>query len=155
MQLQSFMTTRVVSVEPDDTLHQVKEIFDNTHFHHLLVVEHNRLVGVISDSDLLRHISPFVGSLHETTRDVCTMKRRAHQIMNHHPIALGPEASLSDAVEVFKTHVISCIPIVDHDNHPIGIISWRDLLQFVNDLTPVAPPPPAMEAEAESAAMHS
>lgn len=135
MQLHSFMTTRVVSVAPDDTLGQVKEIFDNTRFHHLLVVEKNRLLGVISDRDLLRNISPFVGSLHETTRDVCTMKRRAHQIMTHHPIALGPDACLSEAVEVFKAHSISCIPIVDVDNHPVGIISWRDLLKFVNDLT--------------------
>lgn len=141
MQMQSFMTTKVVSVGPDDTLAQVKEIFDNTRFHHLLVVEKGRLLGVLSDRDLLRHISPFVGSLHETTRDVCTMKRRAHQIMSHHPITLGPTADLNEAVEVFKTHSISCIPIVDKDNHPVGIISWRDLLKFVNDLTQPAPLP--------------
>ena len=132
MQLQSFMTTKVVSVAPDDTLNQVKEIFDNTRFHHLLVVEKNRLLGVISDRDLLRNISPFVGSLHETTRDICTMKRRAHQIMSHHPITLQPGADLNQAVEVFQQNSISCIPIVDDANHPVGIISWRDLLKFVN-----------------------
>jgi acetoin utilization protein AcuB len=61
--------------------------------------------------------------------------------MSHHPITLGPTADLNEAVEVFKTHSISCIPIVDKDNHPIGIISWRDLLKFVNDLTAAAPLP--------------
>lgn len=133
MQLQAFMTTRVVSVEPDDTLAQVKEIFDNTRFHHLLVVEHNKLVGVLSDRDLLRHISPFVGGLHETTRDLCTLKRRAHQIMSHHPVTLPPEAEIEAAVDVFRRHSISCIPIVDTDMQPLGIISWRDLLTFVSD----------------------
>jgi acetoin utilization protein AcuB len=132
MQLQSFMTTRVVSVAPDDTLNQVKEIFDNTRFHHLLVVENDCLMGVISDRDFLRNISPFVGSLHETTRDICTMKRRAHQIMSHHPITLQPQADLNQAVELFQANSISCIPIVDDANHPVGIISWRDLLKFVN-----------------------
>ncbi len=132
MQLQSFMTTRVVSVAPDDTLNQVKEIFDNTRFHHLLVVENDCLMGVISDRDFLRNISPFVGSLHETTRDICTMKRRAHQIMSHHPITLQPQADLNQAVELFQANSISCIPIVDDANHPVGIVSWRDLLKFVN-----------------------
>lgn len=131
MKLQEFMTKNVVSVEPDDTLAQVKEIFDNTRFHHLLVVEKNRLLGVISDRDLLRNISPFVGSMHETSRDVSTIKRRAHQIMSHHPITLAPEASLGDAVKIFQQHSISCIPIVDEHNHPVGIISWRDLLGFI------------------------
>jgi acetoin utilization protein AcuB len=132
MQLQSLMTTKVVSVEPDDTLTQIKEIFDNTRFHHLLVVEKEQLLGVISDRDMFRNISPFVGSLHETTRDICTMKRRAHQIMAHHPITLQPEAELNQAVEIFQQNRISCIPIVDEANHPVGIVSWRDLLKFVN-----------------------
>ena len=155
MQLHSFMTTRVVSVDPDDTLSQVKEIFDNTRFHHLLVAEKGRLLGVISDRDLLRNISPFVGSLHETTRDICTMKRRAHQIMTHHPITLGPFADLSEAVEIFKAHSISCIPIVDENNQPVGIISWRDLLKFVNDLAPPAPLPADAGLLAQSQAAHS
>lgn len=133
MQLQSFMTTRVVSVGPDDTLAQVKEIFDNTRFHHLLVVEKGRLLGVLSDRDLLRHLSPFVGSLHETTRDLCTTKRRVHQIMSHHPITLPPLAAVSDAVDVFASHSISCIPVVDDSNSPLGLITWRDLLKFVGD----------------------
>lgn len=131
MRIHEFMTTRIVSVDPDDTLAQVKEIFDNTRFHHLLVVEKNKLVGVISDRDLLRNISPFVGSMHETSRDISTVRRRAHQIMAHHPVTLQPDASVSDAVKIFQQHSISCIPIVDDHAHPLGIISWRDLLQFI------------------------
>jgi acetoin utilization protein AcuB len=132
MQVQSFMTTRVVSVEPDDTLAQVKEIFDHTRFHHLLVVEQGVLCGVLSDRDLLRNISPFIGSLHETTRDMKTTKRHVHQIMSHHPITLPPDALVQDVVAVFKQHRISCIPIVDAANKPVGIVSWRDLLDFVS-----------------------
>jgi acetoin utilization protein AcuB len=27
------------------------------------------------------------------------------------------------------THRISCIPIVDDENNPVGIVSWRDVLK--------------------------
>jgi acetoin utilization protein AcuB len=41
----------------------VKEIFDTQSFHHLLVLhEHKRLSGIVSDRDLLRALSPYVGS---------------------------------------------------------------------------------------------
>jgi acetoin utilization protein AcuB len=63
MKLGEIMSTRVVTVEFDDSLATVKEIFDSLRFHHLLVVGSDRkLCGVISDRDLLRAISPYVGT---------------------------------------------------------------------------------------------
>lgn len=73
MQVSEYMTTRLVTVEMDDTLDTVREIFDNTGFHHLLVVERGEVVGVLSDRDLLRHLSPYVGTASETARDAATL----------------------------------------------------------------------------------
>jgi len=52
----------------------VKEIFDAVKFHHLLVVEEGELQGVVSDRDWLRAMSPFIGSVVETQRDVGTAR---------------------------------------------------------------------------------
>ena len=54
MRIKDIMSTKVVTVEFDDTLASVKEIFDTLKFHHLLVVEKNELFGVVSDRDLLK-----------------------------------------------------------------------------------------------------
>lgn len=54
MSIKSIMSTPVVTVKRDDNLGVVREIFINTKFHHLLVVENNKLYGVISDRDLLK-----------------------------------------------------------------------------------------------------
>ncbi len=131
MQVRDFMTSKVVCVELDDTLQMVKEIFDNTRFHHLLVVDNNKLHGVISDRDLLKALSPNLGSAQETDRDAATLKKRAHQIMSRDLVTLKPEASLDDVVDVFTSYRISCVPIVDQRGNLEGIISWRDLLKFV------------------------
>ncbi|MDE1894792.1 MAG: CBS domain-containing protein [Xanthomonadaceae bacterium] len=146
MIVQDIMSRRLVTVEMDDKLKVVRDIFDTLHFHHLLVVDEGRLVGVVSDRDLLRALSPFLGSVVEGERDVATLNRRVHQIMSRHPVTLGPQASLADAAGLFLSHPISCIPIVDSEGRPAGILSWRDLLRSLSpptqdgDRQPANPP---------------
>ena len=129
LQLQSIMSTRIVSVAYDDKLSEVKQIFDSMKFHHVLVVEHGKLHGVISDRDLLRALSPFIGKLAETARDAGTLDKRAHQIMSRDLVTLPPDASVADAVDLFLTRSISCLPVVDSQQRPVGIVSWRDVLR--------------------------
>jgi acetoin utilization protein AcuB len=130
MTLGKIMTARIVTVEMDDRLEVVKEIFDTMRFHHLLVVdEHKKLSGVLSDRDLLRALSPYVGSATETARDLATLNKRVHQIMTRQPITLRQESGIAEAVELLLKNRISCLPIVDDDFKPVGIVSWRDLLR--------------------------
>lgn len=131
MSLENIMSSPVVSVSMDDTLSQVKEIFEHTSFHHLLVVEGKKLVGVLSDRDLLKALSPNVGTVSETQKDLATLNKRVHQVMSRHPITLQPTATVYDAIHIFNHNKISCIPIVDADNYPIGIVSWRDILKSI------------------------
>jgi acetoin utilization protein AcuB len=129
MFVKQLMTKKIVTVEMDDTLATVKEIFDNLKFHHLLVVESGRLFGVVSDRDLLKALSPRLGTMSETFDDAATLNKRVHQIMTRKPITLRPEAHLLEAVNMFNIHKVSCIPVVDEKFKPVGIISWRDILK--------------------------
>ena len=129
MSVEKIMSKTVVTVEMDDSLKVVKDIFDNTHFHHLLVVESGKLYGVISDRNLLKSLSPNIGTVAETLRDAATLNKRAHQIMTRKPVTLAPNAEIYDAIDIFNSQNISCIPIVDDGRIPIGILSWRDILK--------------------------
>lgn len=140
MDVGSIMTTRVVSVEMDDRLEVVKKIFDTLKFHHLLVVDERRVLkGVVSDRDLLKALSPYVGSAAENARDLATLNKRVHQIMSRNLLTLHPHASIPDAVTLFLEHRVSCIPIVDQALKPVGILSWRDVLKTL--LVPRDAPP--------------
>ena len=131
MSMRQIMTKKIVTVELDDSLAMVKEIFDNLKFHHLLVVESQKLVGVVSDRDLLKALSPNLGTISATLKDEATLNKRVHQIMTSKLITLHPDATIGDAVNLFNTHKISCIPVVDNEFRPLGIVSWRDLLRAV------------------------
>ena len=125
------MSTSIVTVELDDSLRVVKDIFDNKLFHHLLVVESGKLFGVISDRDLLKNLSPNIGTIAETVKDMAALNKKVHQIMTRKPITLTSKAGVYDAIETFNNNDISCIPIVDDKRKPIGIISWRDILKAI------------------------
>ncbi|HTB27528.1 MAG TPA: CBS domain-containing protein [Steroidobacteraceae bacterium] len=130
LSLAGVMTTRLVTVEIDDSLEVVKQIFDSVKFHHLLVVDSGKkLCGVISDRDLLRALSPYIGTLSENARDTATLKKRVHQIMTRQPVTLPPGATLADAVKLCLEHRVSCIPVVGPGFKAVGIVSWRDVLK--------------------------
>lgn len=128
------MTTPVVTVEMDDNLAVVKEIFDHTHFHHLAVLEEGRLYGVLSDRDLFKAISPGVGTPAESNHDRAALTRRAHQIMSRRPVVIEQEQDVSDALRLFEERHVSCLPVVDADQNLVGILTWRDLLQSMRAL---------------------
>jgi len=134
MLIQDVMTPIPVTVSPDDDLGLVKRLFERHHFHHLLVVEQGRLVGVLSDRDLLKAISPHIGTINETNRDLATLNKRVHQVMGHHPITITTQASLHDAVELLVQRNISCLPVLQEDQKITGIVSWRDVLSALDRL---------------------
>ena len=44
-------------------------------------------------------------------------------------IAAHPDATLQEAIALILEHRISCLPVVDEQSHPVGIVTWRDLLK--------------------------
>ena len=131
MQIKSLMSTNVFTIEMDDTISNVKYIFEEMGFHHLLVVAEEKLIGVISDRDLLKALSPNVDSTAATTHDLATLNKRAHQIMSRNPICLDDTATVLDAIKLFHENKISCIPIVNTENKAVGIVSWRDIMKVL------------------------
>jgi len=132
MNIEEIMSKDLVTIGMDDSLKTVKAIFDNASIHHLLVVESDKLFGVISDRDLLKALSPNIGTLAETNRDTITLNKRVHQLMTSKLVTLTPDAEISDVIEIFNNHDVSCIPVVDDKDKPVGIISWRDILKAIN-----------------------
>ncbi len=130
--IDSIMSTPVVSVEMDDKLSLVYSLFEKTKFHHLVVVDHKELVGIISDRDLFKALSPTVGTAAETSADLAILNKKAHQIMSRNPIHLKQQDGINKAVTAFREHKVSCLPVVNERMIPVGILSWRDIIKALD-----------------------
>lgn len=131
MNIKKIMTSPALTIGLDDDLAKVSEIFANAKFHHLLVVEKNKLFGVVSDRDLLKAMSPKVGTAAAKLTDTATLNKKVHQIMTRKPICLQQDNTVHDAVNLFLENNISCLPVVDSSFCPVGIVSWRDILKAI------------------------
>lgn len=127
MRIVEIMKHRVATIEMDDSLEAVRDIFLMAPFHHLLVIEEGRLVGILSDKDLYKALSPYLGSSSENQRDRDTLQRRVHQVMTRELVTVSPEVPVSQACELLLAKGVSCLPVLE-DGQVIGIVTWRDLL---------------------------
>jgi acetoin utilization protein AcuB len=123
------MTRNVVTVGMDDSLEKINRIFEKHKFHHVLVMEDKKLVGIISDRDMLKEVSPFINTLSEDSRDLKTLQKKAHQIMTRKPVVVIENYGIKDAANVFLRRNVSCLPIVSPWGKVTGILSWKDILK--------------------------
>ncbi|NQY64262.1 MAG: CBS domain-containing protein [Alteromonadaceae bacterium] len=131
MSISNFMSSNLISLELDDDLNKVKAIFDSKKIHHILVLDNKELVGVVTDRDLYKHLSPAIGTNKETFSDSMLLHKKVHQIMSRNLITAPADISVNKAVLLIHDNHISCLPIVDKNSHPIGIITWRDILKLL------------------------
>lgn len=129
MKIASIMTKRVATVEMDDTLRSINNIFCQAKFHHLLVQDEGELIGVISDRDLLKASSPFLDTPAERPCDVARLSRKAHQIMTRELITVDANTSVTEAVAILMKKNVSCLPVVSALGKIEGIVTWKDLLK--------------------------
>ncbi|HFD88047.1 MAG TPA: CBS domain-containing protein, partial [Gammaproteobacteria bacterium] len=98
-------------------------------FKHLPVVdEENRLVGIVSDRDLRSQLTPFIHTPAETARDTALLQRHVHLIMARNPVTAVPDDEIDYGARQLLFNQISSLPIVDEEDHVVGIVTWEDLL---------------------------
>jgi len=129
MTIADIMSRDPECVAPGTSLMEIRQLLHQRGFHHLLVLDEGSLVGVISDRDVLRTVSPFLNTRSETPRDVRTLAKQASDLMRADPITIAPEATVCDATNLLLDNSISSLPVVDN-GQLVGIITTKDLLSY-------------------------
>jgi acetoin utilization protein AcuB len=128
------MSSKVVTIEMDDSLEVIRDIFRQVKFHHLIVVDGEKIVGVISDRDFLKAISPYVDTMSETNRDRSTLEKRAHQIMSHYPVTVQKSCQIQAAARLMLDRRVSCLPVTMSDGIIEGVVTWKDVFKAFLEL---------------------
>jgi CBS domain-containing protein len=139
MLVSDLMKNDVLSVAPDTTLADAARIMISRHVSGLPVVEDGKLVGVITEGDLLRRAeigtdakehgwfrSFFLpGSL--ANEFVRSHGRYVRDVMTPSVITVFPDTDLGDAAKIMFERHIKRLPVVDCGKL-VGVISRTDLL---------------------------
>ena len=122
----TIMTTDVVSLQPTDSLERVEELIFEKKYHHLPVIDDSgKLVGIMTSWDLLK------SGIHKKDFG----KHKIEEVMSRKVATLHPNEMVGAAAMVFLRHLFHAIPIVEHDNTLVGIVTTHDVLvhQFIKE----------------------
>lgn len=119
------MTRNVITTAPDHSVQEAITLVARHRFRHLLVVaEEHRLVGVISDRDLLRFM----------IRDPQWGEAAVAEVMRTNPVTVSPQTPLSTAIAEMLTRRINCLPVVNAETQVLGILTSTDLLKTLHQI---------------------
>jgi acetoin utilization protein AcuB len=127
------MTEKVIVIEPDETMDVVQELFRKNNIHHLPVIEHGKVMGMVSYSDYLKLLHGF--TLFKTRKsdeynDAILRSLLVKEVMTRQLATLRPEDSLETAAGFFRENLFHALPVVDEANMLVGIITTYDLINY-------------------------
>ena len=111
-----------IGVEPDRTISDVAKLMNSAGVGAIAVVEGDRLVGLVTDRDLVRR-----GLACDLPADA-----RVDSVMTSPVVTIDADAPLHDAVDTFSRHAVRRLAVVDHDRF-VGVVSLDDLLLDLSD----------------------
>ncbi len=130
MQVQEIMTVAPVSVERDASLETALRLMDEYAIRHLPVVDGERLVGVVSNRDLIGATGWNLIGPEDPEDGAEPAPRTVHEVMQHDPVTVDPTDQLVAAAVEVSTRAIGCLPVVE-DEKLVGIVSEMDLIRML------------------------
>lgn len=112
------MTGAVVSVAPEDTLGEAAERMAEDGVGSAVVLDSGRLIGILTERDLLRAVA---GRVH-------TSEARVREWMTVDPMTATEETSADEAMRTMLEQGFRHLPVIE-EGRTIGVVSLRELMR--------------------------
>jgi CBS domain-containing protein len=113
-----------VTIDCGQTITTAAKLMDESTVGALLVTDHGRLAGIVTDRDIVVR-----GVAHRFDPDA-----RIDSVMTTEPASVPADADIRDVLPIFRTHAVRRAVVVDAER-PVGIVTVDDLLvDLVSDL---------------------
>lgn len=144
MQVRDFMIHKVYTVKPSATVKEVISLFESERIGGVPVVDdQGSLLGIVSDGDIVRFLSPAKGKIHlayyfvyieedEKIEDILLEKMNTpiEEVMVKKNVkTLKPDDDFEDAMRILSKHRFKKVPVVNPAGRVIGVISRGDIIQ--------------------------
>ncbi|WP_405103007.1 CBS domain-containing protein [Oceanobacillus sp. FSL H7-0719] len=143
MQVRDFMITKVLTVKPTCTIKDLLAILYTNRIGGVPVVnEAGNLIGMISDGDILRYLSPkpvgFAGLVYiiedGEMEDVLREKlqTKVKDIMTKKNILyVSPKDDFETAIRLLSKHHFKKLPVINQAKRVVGVLSRGDIIQSI------------------------
>jgi CBS domain-containing protein len=127
------MTREVVTLVEEDNLVAVAQDLARYRFRHLPVVDGSRVVGMVSQRDMLENTVAGVDQAAFARSREARFRERTfvRDIMNTKPLTTSPDAPIAEAARKMLEAKVGALPVTNATGDLVGIVSESDVLRFV------------------------
>jgi CBS domain-containing protein len=128
MDIQRIMTAAPITVAGDTSVDDALQIMDDHDIRHLPVLEGDKLVGIVSDRDLLAAVGwiPAAGPAEVAERQRQGRPSLVRELMHTALETSGPQDTVVTAAVEFIVRGIGCLPVLE-EGRLVGIVTEMDL----------------------------
>ena len=123
------MQREFASVRSDERLDFVDDVMALGRVRHMPVVDDGKLVGIVSQRDLLAASLSRVLDFDSQERRTFLRSIDVREVMAGRPITVAPSATLAEAAALLLRHKIGCLPVVGPGGEALGLVTETDLLR--------------------------
>lgn len=123
------MTHKVICANLNNKLSQVLDFFSIFKIQHLPVLDDEKIVGIISNKDVLEFINIHLKKSESLTESYLDNNFSLESIMTKNPITIRPDALIDEVFQQLAPGNIQCM-IVESNGILKGIITTKDLIRF-------------------------
>jgi CBS domain-containing membrane protein len=126
----TIMTQEVLTVDINDSLTKVSELFNSNKLRHLPVISKNKLVGIISHTDILRISfgNTFEDDQLDADEAIFDMLS-INQIMKHSPFSVSVDQTITEVAEILSEKQFHALPVIKNKKL-VGIVTTTDLIRY-------------------------
>jgi len=136
MNIMNFVTRDVICVAPHDSLDKAMSLMEEFRVHHLVVRAASRVVGMLSDRDVLLSVGWVLSSdrkVHSPARTTVIGPRTVDEIMSRNVLCVENSDSGQAAARLMVDRKIGALPVLHNDNL-LGIVTESDLMFWLDKL---------------------
>ena len=122
-----------VCLKPEDTLDLANDIISLGRIRHIPIIDHGRLVGILSERDLIGATATHIFGLKQKNKSALLKSFAIKDVMKKRVITVGPDTEIKDAVSIMQKKKIGCVPVLT-DGAVIGLVTTTDILRYVEGL---------------------
>ena len=126
----TIMTKNVVKLNLSDDLTKAEMLFKKHHIRHIPVVYSNKIVGMLSYTDLLRiSFADAIDDEDDVDTTVYNMFK-VEKVMAKKIVSISPETTIKEAAEILAKKEFHALPVCEGELL-VGIITTTDLIKYL------------------------
>ncbi|MEX0806936.1 MAG: CBS domain-containing protein [Candidatus Binatia bacterium] len=131
--VREIMIASPVTLKPDDSLKLASDLISLGRIRHIPVVENGKLLGIISQRDLLGRAADRILNLKENRKSALLKTVMIKEIMQRRVITVELETSIQEAAHLMAEGKIGCLPVLN-DGNLVGLVTTTDMLRYIERL---------------------